>query len=227
MDRITESLELAAEQYGEQPALVDHVRVVSWREVQSAVTQLETNLLTLGVRPGDRIAVVENNSIQLPLLILANIRLGTVTVLISPRFPETTRNAMIKSVGGRILDGWDKGLISINVPKADGARQMSTSADSNGALCTPPNGWDLSPWMPRLKRGKTECWPAREECPVRRDEPTSADSFTPLLESARQMPTSADSDDTPATIVFTSGSTGTPKAVSALHRQSLLQRTGL
>ncbi len=33
---------------------------------------------------------------------------------------------------------------------------------------TPPNGWDLSPWMPRLKRGKTEGKLAHEECPARR-----------------------------------------------------------
>jgi len=70
------------------------------------VRSLADRLTTEGVRAGDRVAVAERNRTELLLLILANIRVGAVTVLLNPHYPESTLSEMAAQAGCRRQAVW-------------------------------------------------------------------------------------------------------------------------
>jgi len=94
-------LRIAAKEHGNQPALIERQVTLTWSQTTSAVDHLTDFLTDSGVRSGDRVAIIENNRIELPILILALIRIGAVSVLLSPRYPESTLTMMAERTGCR------------------------------------------------------------------------------------------------------------------------------
>ncbi|MCX6835250.1 MAG: o-succinylbenzoate--CoA ligase [candidate division Zixibacteria bacterium] len=101
-------LKIAAKEHGNQPALIDRQVALTWSRTESTVDHLADFLTDSGVRCGDRVAIIENNRIELPILILALIRIGAVSVLLSPRYPESTVAMMAAGTGCRHCVFWTK-----------------------------------------------------------------------------------------------------------------------
>jgi len=99
-------LAAVASRYGNLPALVTGDTTLAWSRVDGLIQSLAHRLTTEGVRPGERVAVAERNRTGLLLLILADIRVGAVTVLLNPRYPGSTLSEMAVQAGCRRQAVW-------------------------------------------------------------------------------------------------------------------------
>jgi O-succinylbenzoic acid--CoA ligase len=109
-------LTIAAQEHGRQPALIDRAVTLTWQQVASAVDELANFLTQAGVEKADRVAIVENNRFELPILILALIRKGAVAVLLSPRYPEATLAMMAEKCRCRHHLFWSRGTREARLP---------------------------------------------------------------------------------------------------------------
>jgi O-succinylbenzoic acid--CoA ligase len=130
----------AAKEHGNQPALIERRVTLTWSQTASAVDYLAEFLTDSGVRRGDRVAIIENNRIELPILILALIRIGAVSVLLSLRYPESTLTMMAERTGCRHNVFWTKRTREARLPslkpiclpplsELNGARQSDRATD--------------------------------------------------------------------------------------------------
>jgi O-succinylbenzoic acid--CoA ligase len=109
-------LTVAVKEHGTQPALIERGVTLTWSQTASAVDHLAEFLTDSGVQHGDRVAIVENNRIELPILILALIRMRAVAVLLSPRYPEATLAMMAERTGCRHHVFWTKRTREARLP---------------------------------------------------------------------------------------------------------------
>ncbi len=74
-----------AETTPDQPALVEDTTTWSYRELHRALGQIAAALRSLGIRPGDRMMIVSENSIALTALLLAASRIDAWAIVVNPR----------------------------------------------------------------------------------------------------------------------------------------------
>jgi len=84
----------AAHNHPDALALVTPQSQLTYREYYARVLQTAANLEGLGLKPGDALAVIAGNQLEVILLIMALWEIGAVAVPISPRFPveQTVRS---------------------------------------------------------------------------------------------------------------------------------------
>jgi len=92
-----EYLERTAERFPERPAFVFRERSVTWKELSQIVDRLALGLMDLGVRYGDRVAVLFPNRLEFIYASLALAKLGAVHVPVSERL----RGREIRYILGR------------------------------------------------------------------------------------------------------------------------------
>ncbi len=80
---------IAAASHGAGPALVDDDATLTWSEVESRVTHLAANLVSLGIEHGDRVVVSTAKSVLSHITFHALLRIGAVVVPIDPRAPAS------------------------------------------------------------------------------------------------------------------------------------------
>ena len=107
---------VAAEEHGNQPAMIERGVTLTWSQTASAVNNLANFLINSGLQNGDRVAIVENNRIELPILILALIRANAVAVLLSPHYPESTLTMMAERTGCQYHVFWSKRTREARLP---------------------------------------------------------------------------------------------------------------
>ena len=140
MSEILCPLIVAAREHGNQPALIERGVTLTWSQTASAVNNLANFLINSGVQNGDRVAMVENNRIELPILILALMRIGAVSVLLSPRYPESTLTMMAERTGCQYHAYWSKRTREARLPslkliclpplsELNGARESDRTTD--------------------------------------------------------------------------------------------------
>ena len=76
----TEILALHGKWLGDKPALVTDARTVSWREFDASQNRVANGLIALGLVPGDRVALVMENSIEMAEAMFGILRAGCVMV---------------------------------------------------------------------------------------------------------------------------------------------------
>ena len=84
-------------------ALSDSHRTVAWDELDKRVNRLARALIARGVRPGDTVAVLGENSVAYVEVMLATVRAGACTVPLSTYVTAKTRAIMVKDSGSRLL----------------------------------------------------------------------------------------------------------------------------
>jgi acyl-CoA synthetase (AMP-forming)/AMP-acid ligase II len=83
--RVDELAARGAQAFGDAPALVDAGRTLDYRRLADAVTETAAILVRLGVRPGDRTLIVNENCAAAILLALASNRCRAWPVLVNAR----------------------------------------------------------------------------------------------------------------------------------------------
>jgi len=88
---------------GARTALVEGQRRLSWAEFERDTAQVANGLLAEGLKPGDRIAVLMDNSMELALLLFGILRSGCVAVPLNVSISDAAVAGMIEDAAARAL----------------------------------------------------------------------------------------------------------------------------
>ncbi len=95
MDKIICPLSQSAQKYANEPAVIVGARAISFRQLDLCVSSTIKQLKKLGLKKGQRAALVDKNSLESIVVLLSLGRMGVVSVLVSPRLPEDTISTLI------------------------------------------------------------------------------------------------------------------------------------
>jgi acyl-CoA synthetase (AMP-forming)/AMP-acid ligase II len=84
-ERLHHVMDRAVARTPDHPALVEDTVTWSYRQLFDNVQQIATALMSLGVRPGDRMMIVSENCIALAGLLLAASRIDAWAIVVNPR----------------------------------------------------------------------------------------------------------------------------------------------
>ncbi len=113
MSKILCPLNAAAKEHGTLPAIISGDRIVSYAEYDQMVASVAVRLSATDITPGQRIAIVSNNSWEHIILLIAILRLGAVACPINPRFPrESILSILRRNLCSTLVDPQD--LLSLS-----------------------------------------------------------------------------------------------------------------
>ncbi|MFJ6679279.1 long-chain-fatty-acid--CoA ligase [Microbacterium sp. NPDC091382] len=204
-------LDDSARDYPHAPALQFFGRETTYAALADAVERAAAGLRRLGVKKGDRVAIVLPNCPQHIVAFYAVLRLGAVVVEHNPLYTPRELRTQFQDHGARHAIVWSKVVATVQAFPADLHVDALVSVDITTAM---PLHTRLALRLPVKK--------ARESrdaltAPVRgaiawddlvRSEPLTASHPRP------------DTDDL-AVLQYTSGTTGTPKGAMLTHRNLL------
>lgn len=88
-NNIYETLISSAGKYGDKPALCEQKRSISFCEMLQKVNAFAASLKNIGVKKGDRVALLMTNSIHFCIAFYANAKLGAVSLPVSSKFKSS------------------------------------------------------------------------------------------------------------------------------------------
>lgn len=195
------ALGLAASRHPGREAVVDGDVRLTWGELSDLVRAAVRSLVTLGIRPGDRIAVWAPNSHRWVVAALAATSAGAVLVPVNTRYKGAEARQLLQRSGARLLfveNGFlGKDYVSMLTTGDEGAVEPRPAALEHVVTLdgTTPSG--TLPWEEFLAHG----------------------AHLPDAEATAR--TTAVQPDDPSDLLFTSGTTGRPKGALTTHRQNL------
>jgi len=99
MTSIVCPLSTAVTKYGDAVALIENDRRISYRELAALVSQLTEHLLESGVKPGDRVAIIEKNRLEYVVGLFALFRLGAIACLFNHHLGRHALKDLVQRVG--------------------------------------------------------------------------------------------------------------------------------
>ncbi len=182
-------LEKAAGDYPDKEALVYHDQRITYRGLNEQVDQLALELQRIGVRKGDRCAVLLPNSIDFIYIQYAILKLGGIFIALSTRYRKFEITYMLKHSGAKMLALVDEFM---------GTDFLKLLDEIKGELP------DLKILLVEGKRIPAGAY-AVEDLLAKHTKPVG-------------LKVDQVNENEVASILYTSGSTGTPKGVMSTHR---------
>ncbi|AZN30227.1 long-chain fatty acid--CoA ligase [Flaviflexus salsibiostraticola] len=203
-DSLIELVETAVEQGGERPAMTFFGRETTYATLGEQIASVAEGLRRLGVRPGDRVALILPNCPQHVVAFYAVLRLGAIVVEHNPLYTERELLAQFNDHRARVVIAWDTSVEKI----------QSFDVDSIVAV-------NLLDEFPVLKRWALGLPVASLR--KKRDALTTVTMGTIPWKDLLSGPALADEHPRPdvddlAVIQYTSGTTGAPKGAMLSHR---------
>jgi long-chain acyl-CoA synthetase len=189
---LAQAFDSQARKYGSRTLLKqkrDKVwRDFSWNQISEAAGKLRAGLIRMGIKPGDRVAILSDNSPQWVIVDQAALGLGAVTTPLFTTSGAEEHRHVLNDSGARII-------------AANGEEMVKKVLALSGAI---PSIEAII----GLHSGATE-QPASNGNPrVVTLESASADASAPIIEGKREDL---------ATLIYTSGTTGASKGVMLTH----------
>jgi long-chain acyl-CoA synthetase len=209
VESLPEMLEAGARRYGARVALDFFGAETSYAELAGRVSRAARTLQTLGVRPGDRVALVLPNCPQHVVAFYAVLRLGAVVVEHNPLYTASELEHQLADCEATVVVCWDKIADVVNGLRGTTAVRTILAVDLTRAL---PLHQRLALRLP-VAKART----ARAEItgPV----PVGVLSWERLARSASPLDP-ATPQPRPADVAllqYTGGTTGVPKGAVLTH----------
>ncbi|RKN68526.1 MULTISPECIES: long-chain-fatty-acid--CoA ligase [unclassified Microbacterium] len=201
----------SARDYPDAPALQFFGRETTYAQLQAAIDRAAAGLRDLGVRAGDRVAIVLPNCPQHIIAFYAVLRLGAVVVEHNPLYTPRELRKQFEDHGAKHAIVWNKVAATVQEFPADLAVTSLISVDVTRAMPV------LTRVALRLPVAKARESRAALTAKVRGTVSWDAVVSTPALAASHPKPTTDDL----AIIQYTSGTTGNPKGASLSHRNLL------
>jgi len=194
-------------QYADRPAVTFFGASLTYRELGERVSRVAGGLAELGVKAGDRVALVLPNAPQHLAAFYAVLRLGAIVVEHNPLYTRDELEVQFRDHGATVVIAWDKVAPVIQSLPADLGIRTIVSVDITQAM---PLKTRLALRLPvekaRTSRAKLTA-PAPGTVPFAR------------LEKSAPLPPSVPRPSVTdiACLQYTSGTTGTPKGAIITH----------
>jgi long-chain acyl-CoA synthetase len=169
---------------------------LSWADYRASALACAAALVEAGIRPGDRVGLLGENSVEWMLADLGILTAAGVTVS-----PHSSLSA--RQVQYQMRDAGARWLFVSTIGQLEKARQICPDLkEMKGLVVFDPSyvGGDALSWPEFLRRGRKALGPLAPEL-TRREAALAPDEL--------------------ATIMYTSGTTGDPKGVMLTHRNIL------
>lgn len=103
MQVLTDILEEGAAKFGDRTAIVFGEQSLTYSELLDAVLRLTARLQDLGIQPGDKIAFLDENSLEFPVVVFAVALAGAVFVPVNCRFGPDEIAYVVNDARPRLL----------------------------------------------------------------------------------------------------------------------------
>jgi long-chain acyl-CoA synthetase len=209
---LTRLLDDAAASWPSHVALAFLGTRLTYRELQSSVDSFAAALAGLGVRKGDRVAVVLPNCPQNVIATYAALRLGAVVVQHNPLYTETELRHQLADCGATVVVCLDRVYDAVARVRRDTALQhvvVTSIADYLPAVA-----------KAKLRLPLKKARRARSELTADLPKGAPVKQFRALLKSAGQPARQAPLDPSTdlALLQYTGGTTGASKGAMLTHR---------
>lgn len=199
----------AVARYADRVALDFFGATTSYRELGRQVERAAFGLRELGVKPGDRVAIVLPNCPQHIVAFYAVLRLGAIVVEHNPLYTAEELRTQFADHGARVAIVWDRAVAALQSIQGDTSVQTILAVNITRAL-------------PATKRIMLRLPVARAR--AMREAMTSAVPGTPSFDAlvsgsaAIEPEHPRPSADDLAALQYTGGTTGVPKGAMLSHR---------
>ena len=127
--RVEELLERGARRHPSRTAIVCTAVRYSYAEVDDRATQCADTLLRGGLRPGDRVAIRLENSVDAVVSLFGVLKAGGVFCIVNPQSPDDYLRQLLANSGASALVARDaSGALQITWPPSHESESSSTSA---------------------------------------------------------------------------------------------------
>ncbi|WP_110205404.1 FadD3 family acyl-CoA ligase [Nocardioides daejeonensis] len=205
-DTLPQAVRVAAEKYGDRPAVVDGSTRLTFADLHQRVRDAARGYLALGVRPGDRVAIWAPNTWEWVVAGLAITYAGAALVPLNTRYKGHEVVDVVERTGATVL------------VMADGFLGRDQLAEIRAAAATLGDTGDVVAGLPAL-RGLVRIGSGASEGTVTFGELATVGAA--VADAELDAVADAVTKDDVADILFTSGTTGRSKGVLTAHRQTI------
>jgi long-chain acyl-CoA synthetase len=200
---LAEALSRTAKRFPDNPALLFQNKTVTFRELDDFVSRFASGLISLGIRPGDTVALLLPNLVQTVISIYGCFRAGAMVALNNPLYTDRELEHQYNDSNSKFLVCFDK-----LVPRMINLRQKT--GITKIISCHIPDflGFPLKQLFPFVRKEMYLKTPAAPDVM----------EFMTILKKNKpiEQPHKPDWDDT-AVLIYTGGTTGVSKGVQLTH----------